>query len=146
MENIRKRHRAVQTNVEIAYKSSYCDKSCQTQQVDSVGSYSRKDDVLTDSFTTFRYLIINIINTKTGCINWCMQKKVISSERYCSMCSSKMKLCETIKTSDGLRWRCQKFSHNQEESIRKNSWLEQSNLTIEEVIELTYWWSTGTKK
>lgn len=47
------------------------------------------------------------------------------------------------KNSDGLVWRCQKNNHSTEKSIRKGSWFENSNLTIEEVIELTYWWSTG---
>ena len=43
-------------------------------------------------------------------------------------------------SSDGCKWRCQNKNHV---SIRKLSWFEGSNLTIEEIIELTYWWTAG---
>ena len=31
--------------------------------------------------------------------------------------------------------------HNAELSIRKGSWFEHSNMTLEEILKFTYWWS-----
>ena len=33
--------------------------------------------------------------------------------------------------------------HKSTVSIRKGSWFEQSNLTLEEIIKFTYWWLEG---
>ncbi|XP_057292022.1 uncharacterized protein LOC130614603 [Hydractinia symbiolongicarpus] len=52
----------------------------------------------------------------------------------------------TTYSSDGVKWRCQKLDHTKDVSIQRNSWFEGSNMTLEEVIELTYWWSTGTEQ
>jgi len=49
-------------------------------------------------------------------------------------------------SSDGIKWRCRKNGHVKDISIRKYSWFEKSNLTIEKVIELTYWWTTGKRR
>ena len=44
--------------------------------------------------------------------------------------------------SDGFRWECRKQSgnkrHKQTLSIWKGSWFEQSNVTLDEVLKITY--------
>lgn len=53
-----------------------------------------------------------------------------------------MKLQTINYSSDGVAWQCSNKKHS-DISLRKGSWFEKSNLTLEEIIELTYWWSTG---
>ena len=54
--------------------------------------------------------------------------------------------------ADGLTWRCRKTHKIQDGektfttkevkvSIRQNSWIEDSNLSLENIVELLYWWS-----
>lgn len=94
------------------------------------------------AFTTHKYLITNITNTKENALSWCFDNNLLIKQRKCDKCNNDMILSK-CKSSDGIRWRCQKNGHFIETSIRKGSWFEKSNLTIEEVIEMTYWWTTG---
>lgn len=55
-----------------------------------------------------------------------------------------MSLVKCYDRKDGLRWECRRIMngkrHRVEESIRKGSWFDQSNLSIAETLKLTYWW------
>ena len=52
--------------------------------------------------------------------------------------------------SDGYKWECRRQIngkwHKVEMSIRKDSWVEKSNLSLEEIVKLTYWWCRGLKQ
>ena len=54
-----------------------------------------------------------------------------------------MKLVESGDRSDDYVWECRKQingkRHRCERSIREGSWFEKANLTIEEMLKLTYW-------
>lgn len=55
-----------------------------------------------------------------------------------------MKVTKVEDRSDGLKWECRKQEkgkrHKVEASIRKDSWFQKSNLTLEEQLKITYWW------
>ena len=56
-----------------------------------------------------------------------------------------MKLVTCNDRSDGLKWECRIQAsgkrHRTEASIRRGSWFAQSNITLEEILKFTYWWS-----
>lgn len=57
-----------------------------------------------------------------------------------------MKLTPCVDRKDGLRWECRKYGnkkHRTERSIRKGSWFDNSNLSLQETLTLTYWWCEG---
>jgi hypothetical protein len=66
--------------------------------------------------------------------------------RLCPSCGHTMKLVarEGPKaSSDGYVWRCSRREggkHDREVSIRHGSWFSQSNMTLEEILKVTFWW------
>ena len=82
--------------------------------------------------------------TKELTIQWLMKVKLIASKQNCAKCNEEMSLSECEDRSDGYRWQCRKQAggrrHKQTLSIRKGSWFEGINLTIEEMLKYTYWW------
>lgn len=52
--------------------------------------------------------------------------------------------------SDGLKYECRQTGttkrHRVERSIRAGSWFEKSNLTLEEILKLTYWWCADLRE
>ncbi|XP_028414213.1 uncharacterized protein LOC114537271 [Dendronephthya gigantea] len=73
-----------------------------------------------------------------------MDEGLIAHERVCGHCNNSMRLVKCADRSDGYKWECRKQvagkRHKVELSIRKGSWFEKSNMTLEEVIKFTYWW------
>ena len=143
-----KRSRGSQTDKEADIetpKKQIAHASIQTSS--SNGSYQRNISNNTcsdDNIMTIRKLYTEIICNKESAIHWAMQNNLVASSRKCPVCSSDMQLKDAPNySSDGCRWRCRKNGHSSEVSLRKGSWFEKSNLTLEEIIELTYWWSTG---
>ena len=51
------------------------------------------------------------------------------------------------RTSDLYQWRCNHRGYGNKHdirlSIRHGSWFSQSNMTLEEILEFTYWWCCG---
>jgi len=137
----RTRSRATQAiNVKMDVAKIYEDK--RTQIAKSFGSYQRRDEA--SSHTTFRKLLFEIIPNKETALKWAFDNKILASTRKCTICFSPMSLKEApTYSSDDLKWRCRKNGHAKDISTRKDSWFENSNLTIEEIIELTYWWTIG---
>lgn len=133
---IRTRDRAVQASSGRGCKD-------QTTQIGySTGSYSRKLSSVRN--ITYRYLLNNIINDKESAIQWSMDIGLLKKEMFCPICNSSMKWtkCNSY-SSDQYKWRCQKSNHVKDISIRHSSWFSNSNMTIEEILEFTYWWTTG---
>ena len=60
-----------------------------------------------------------------------------------------MHLMQCTDRSDGFRYECRSKTvkrHQKECSIQTNTWFEQSNLALEEILKLTYWWTAGVKE
>ena len=135
--------RGSQTNeVPDSAKRIVCDK--ETQIGTSKGSYSRST-VDSGKKMNHRRLINEVIPNKETAIQWAFDNNIIASCRQCPVCNSNMQLKDAQNySSDGCRWRCRNNGHSKDISIRKDSWFEKSNMTIEEIIELTYYWTTGT--
>ena len=77
-------------------------------------------------------------------VHWLMDKELMAKERSCPMCAGEMSLTRCEDRSDGLKWECRKQvngkRHKTEVSIRKGSWFDNSKMTLEENLKLTYWW------
>ncbi|XP_054770517.1 uncharacterized protein LOC129278343 [Lytechinus pictus] len=90
---------------------------------------------------------MNILSNKEGTLDWLREKKLITLERSCPVCDDDMRLTETRDRYDGLKWTCKKRKgvdrHSKECSIRKDSWFENSNLSLPETVKFTYWWCMG---
>ena len=134
----RKRDRGTQTPIPV--EKSSMDVSVQCGSDFKAGSYGRNKE---SHWFTHRFLLQTVLNSKESSIEWCMDHNIIKSFVNCPTCKCQMILSKTKSCSDGLIWRCQKNNHGVEQSIRNDSWCSKSNLRIEEIIELTYWWSTG---
>ena len=62
----------------------------------------------------------------------------------CSVCEDQMKLVRCNDRSDEFKWECRRQINNKrhkvENSIRSGSWFAKSNMTLEEILQFTYWW------
>ncbi|XP_066925007.1 uncharacterized protein [Clytia hemisphaerica] len=149
MKPVMKRSRGSQTDGFNMDKPKKMTVDTSTQISSSTGSYKRNRIIndLDKEGMTIRKLYTEVICNKETAIRWAMDNGLIASSMKCSFCSSDMDLKDAQNySSDGCRWRCRKKDHSSEASIRKGSWFEKSNLTLEEIIELTYWWSTGCEQ
>ena len=125
--------------------NSFNTKDCGTQYTSGTGSYQRKTNAALH--WTYDELKDTVICNRETLIRWLMDEGVIASRRACPVCSENMELVECTDRSDSYKWECRKRANNKRHkstvSIRKGSWFEQSNLTLEEIIKFTYWWSEG---
>ena len=123
--------------------------SVATQCGEWIGSYQRKANQ-GNVYWTYDKLKDGVLTSRNCVISWLMERKLIASNRLCPRCDSVMKLVECDDRSDGCKWECRKQiggkRHKIELSIRKGSWFEGSNLTLEEVLKLTYWWCRDVKQ
>ena len=111
---------------------------------DNQGSYKRQCKVWHTTYAD----ICTITSNKKTTIEWCQNKCLLGKEYFCPKCFQPMDLViSTSKnvSSDAVVWRCRrrimKVRHQVERSIRKGTWFENSNLTLEEILKLTYLWT-----
>ena len=75
-------------------------------------------------------------------ISWLMNFGLIASEQACDICQFDMILVKTTDRSDGLKWECHRFlnskRHKCQKLIRKDSFHEQRNMSLEEIIKFVY--------
>ena len=136
-----KRERSTQASYsEPMKKIQTLDKSTQCGSSQQNFSYHRQHQTIAG---TYRWLLSEVIPNREQAIQWSMDKNLIPKSRLCHKCQLPMHLSSTTKCSDGVIWRCQRKGHSAEKSIRAGSWFDKSNLTITELLELTYLWSTG---
>ena len=95
-------------------------------------------------------LIINHLSSKEMCLTWLKDIGLIASEMKCHQCLRNMTWTETKDRSDGFKWVCYNRTngkrHLVEKSIRSKTFFDKSNMTIEEVLKYTYWWSQNLKQ
>ena len=94
---------------------------------------------------TWKILHDEILDTKRSTIQWCMDQHLISSFQRCPKCDGRMTLKKdngSHPSSDVLIWSCRRQTNcvrcNSSKSIRTGSWFSKSNLTMAEILEITY--------
>ena len=132
------------SQTELSYIGS---KDAESQCEGGKNSYSRSDR--TERWTYDR-LKDEVLCSKLTCIQWCMNEELIARERVCGHCNNKMNLVECKDRPDGYKWECRRQEagkrHKTEISIRRGSWFEKSNMTMEEILKFTYWWCRDLKQ
>ena len=129
--------------------SSFHVKNAKIQCGPSKGTYNRSSKVAQTRWTYDR-LKDEVLCNKENIISWCIKEGLIAGERTCGHCNSRMKLVDCNDRSDGYKRECRRQEkgkrHKVELSIRSGSWFEKSNMSLEEVIQFTYWWCCGIKQ
>ena len=93
-----------------------------------------------------------VLMSKARCYDWCQTMNLIPQEKVCRICQEPMILDITRGVLG--RWRCKKRSRHNEITHRNNSievevavadgtWFNNSKISIEKSILLTYCWSQG---
>ena len=80
-----------------------------------------------------------LIALKDDPIDFCMQRRLLCNKNTCRNCRISRTLIFDKSCADGMTWRCKKCKDK--ESIRKDSLFYASHLSIEEILELLYWFS-----
>ncbi|XP_028412951.1 uncharacterized protein LOC114535832 [Dendronephthya gigantea] len=138
------KYRRKKASVEVQTQLSlFQNVSTGTQCGESDGSYKRKKKDSNGRWTYDR-LKDEVLVSKRRVIDWLMERKLIAKIRLCPLCDGEMKLVDCSDRSDGCKCECRRQSegkrHKVELAIRKGSWFEGSNLTLEEILKLKYWW------
>ena len=119
--------------------------SVSTQFGSVIGSYSRhkNDECNRVSRLTYDKLILNYLFDKEYMINWLMEEGLLA-------CQEAMSLVKSTDISDGCKRQCRKQvngkRHNNVKSIRKDSFFEKSNMSLEEIMKFTYWLTQNLKQ
>jgi hypothetical protein len=107
-------------------------------------SYNRAFEL---KHTTMRE-IFEITSNKLNLIYYLMEKGILTKSYKCPACFEEMYLCESTSakvSSDGYIWKCNKTvngrRHQKERSLRRGSWIQDCNFTLEEIVKITYCWS-----
>ena len=73
-------------------------------------------------------------------IQWCQRNFLLAYQRDCSKCDTDCNLV-TRDGIDGYAWRRRRKGCQAVSSIRKGSFFEGSHLTLEQILQIVYWWS-----
>jgi predicted RNA-binding Zn-ribbon protein involved in translation (DUF1610 family) len=142
-----KRHIGVQVATTIKTEEKFTQ--CDVQPCHSESSYHRKR-MKTESHLTYDDLIKNYLCDKQVTIEWLKNIGLLAREVLCPVCGKPMEWTSCKDRSDGFKYVCRKSDtakqHRVEHSIRNNSWFAKSNLTLEEIMKLTYWWCAGLQQ
>jgi hypothetical protein len=111
-------------------------------------SYQRnKESNKKEGITTLMDIAL-LTGNKLNCIHYLMEHGVLAKFYDCPKCGGKMNFVETTSAhsaSDGYIWQCRRslngVRHQCERSIRKGSFISESNLTIEELLKSIYLWT-----
>ena len=141
-----KRCRMQSTQFGTSFPKDFRESSTQTDEYSS-GSFQRDKRAAKRMFTTYDYLRDHVLANRDVFIEWLCKKELIATKKSCPSCDQPMNRIECKDRSDGLKWECRRTinrkSHRTEATIRKDTWFENSNMTLEEIVKFTYWWTTG---
>ena len=111
---------------------------------------------------SFKDVIRKITITKEACISFLQQHGVLDSWKTCpgplvkgvrlNNCGQQMALKAVKDRNDGVTWRCRKVHQvidgdktykvkDVKVSIRSGTWMEDSNLELESIVEMMYLWA-----
>ena len=93
---------------------------------------------------TYDELVQNFLQSNTATIEWLKHIGLLASETLCPTCFTQMRWTTCMDRSDGFKYECRGGQavkcHQVEQSIRHGNWFEKSNLTLQEIMKITYWW------
>ena len=89
---------------------------------------------------TFEHLYGRVLVNHETLINWCVSMKLISSEKNCNKCSSKMEIKTRSDILDGYSWYCVNKECKSRISIRHKSWFAKSRLSLKQIITIIFCW------
>ena len=113
---------------------------------------------------SFKEVLKDITSSKIDTIKFLQEHGVIAKDKTCpgplvrgkrlQNCGQAMILKEVKDRKDGITWRCRKTHSvhvdnkqykvkDVKVSIRENTWISDSNLTLELIVELMYLWANG---
>ncbi|XP_029648038.1 uncharacterized protein LOC115222079 [Octopus sinensis] len=80
--------------------------------------------------------------TTVDSINWLKRHGLLNTEKTCSSCGASMMEVAKKNVSDGVIWSC-KRPCRKTVSIRKGTFLENSKLKCEQIVDILYFWAKG---
>ena len=84
------------------------------------------------------------LQDKENVIKWLMIELLLAKDLICSVCEDQMKLVRCNDRSDGFKWQCRRQINNKrhkvENSVQSGSRFGKCNMTLEEILQFTYWW------
>jgi len=103
-------------------------------------SFGRR--MLRDDGAPNRFFLMYLFCDESMAIQYLKDIGLLRSKMQCNTCGRDMTWSAHPCQFDGFRWRCQKrvagVKCNQSASIRLGSWFQQSNLTLREILLITY--------
>ena len=97
--------------------------------------------VIVTAMYSFRNLVLGVTATEDKRIEWLKRKNLILTHADCSKCGS---ITNFVKRKKSYVWRCPKKGCQSELSMRDGSFFSGSHLSLNEIVELTYWWARGS--
>ena len=79
------------------------------------------------------------VNDKAAAVRFLQQRGILHNPRICANCIRPMTL--NLRPTKGDRWRCSVRGCRREIGLRKNTWLEYSNLPYRTIVLFLYGWS-----
>ena len=78
------------------------------------------------------------VSDKAAAVGFLQQRGILHNPRNCANCVRKMML--NLRPTKGCRWRCSVRGCCREIGLRKNTWLEYSNLPYRVIVLFLYGW------
>lgn len=89
---------------------------------------------------TFEHLYCRVLVNQETLINWCVSMKLISFEKNCNKCSSKMEIKTRSDIFNGYSWYCVNKECKSRISIRHKSCFAKSRLSLKQIITIIFCW------
>lgn len=110
----------------------------------------------------FTDILLDVTSTKLNCVKFLQEVGIIASQQQCpgpvikgkryGHCNHDMIVKDVKDRKDSLAWRCRKVHKvtdglktyvikDVKVTIRKGSWIQHSNLTLEDIIKMIYLWA-----
>jgi hypothetical protein len=102
-------------------------------------SYGR---VMCDDGDPNRFFLTYLFTDQVVAIEFLQDVGLLRSQMPCNTCGQDMAFTSDSCLREGFRWRCQRrvagTRCNQSASIKHGSWFQQSNLTLLQILVITY--------
>lgn len=92
----------------------------------------------------FHDIVLNVTRDNETCISWLASNGLLRNSMLCVHCNVAMAFSNHARSADGKRWYCKGCKGDR--SIRHNSFFSLSRLSLPQLVELCYWWSTNARQ